>query len=127
MRVRSYCHDCRRAYHDIRAHYQTQKHLRNVVSSTASDPPECSICMERREEFVQCVQCVYVWCTDCNHSLNRCPYCRLEPPPRRIRSLLHQMDRWRRRNVRELSHLPPLMVRMSWDEVRFLTTLMMQH
>jgi hypothetical protein len=132
MRTRPYCPDCQRSYHDIRNHYQTQKHFRNAASSPHS--PECTICMESCDELVQCTQCVYTWCTRCNTSMTRCPYCRLgEPnpttlrPPPRIRRLLHQLERWRRRNVHELPSLPPLMVRMSWDEVRFLATLMMQH
>lgn len=130
MRTRPYCPDCKRAYADIRAHYQTQKHFRNVMTSDV-DLSECSICMERREEFVQCTQCIYTWCTGCNQSMERCPYCRLEvlendPTSRRLRRLFHQMDRWRTRHVDDLSNLPPLMVRMSWEEVSRLTVMLMQ-
>lgn len=47
----------------------------------ARTPMECSLCLEKRDEFVHCVSCVNQWCSSCErlmcHTLDSCPYCRV--------------------------------------------------
>lgn len=41
---------------------------------------ECTLCFEKRHEFVHCPMCVHEWCTSCERQWAKkdttCPYCR---------------------------------------------------
>ena len=128
-----YCLDCERSYRNISLHFRTQKHLRNAEATERAHAPssECSICMRvpLRTEWVKCRRCVHTWCTECHKSLTRCPYCRFTsgPPPvsRDLIRLFRHMEQWR---TRTSSRNPPadhyLQVRLSWEEIGFISHLL---
>jgi hypothetical protein len=79
MQTLRYCVECTRAYRRIHTHYRTSKSYASI------SPPEheCTLCYEAcpLTAFVQCVRCIYYWCTTCQTRLRHCPYCRLGAPP----------------------------------------------
>jgi hypothetical protein len=136
MHALPYCVDCKRSYRHLRAHFRTAMHARNVQESehqSLTQSLECTICMRptASDRFVKCLRCVHYWCSDCNQQMERCPYCRLtgnigpttSNSAARMHRLLLHMDRWRRRlNPDPRSNV---LVRLTWNEVGYLTHLSM--
>lgn len=48
---------------------------------TAPEANECTLCFEKRTEFVHCPSCVHEWCVSCERLWAKkdstCPYCRV--------------------------------------------------
>ena len=129
-----YCPDCENSYTNIEAHYRTNKHYRNALACVrAHSPPlECSICnlVPPRTEWVKCNRCVHTWCTECNHQMGRCPYCRYASYSNvELVRLFADMERWRRRTTDYIRHHPDFAVnvRLSWNEVSTIAQLLQQH
>jgi hypothetical protein len=65
------------------------------MSNQPTDQPNqtyCRICEETSQQWMDCPQCVNVWCARCDIQLEKCPYCRLVFRPALVRQNAHTVQ-----------------------------------
>ena len=65
--------------------WQEELETKPRLPTYMNDASECTLCFEKRTEFVHCPYCVHEWCVSCERLWAKkdttCPYCRATVTP----------------------------------------------